>query len=77
MNGSPQCVFLIWNFRLYVTHRLAQDWGSMRYLELDRTDLEDAEGEMASVPAPFDRFRASSVPANGVIGSVFYAFPAG
>jgi hypothetical protein len=49
----------------------------MRYLELDANDLEDAERAMAPVSAPLGQFRASSIAANAVIGSVFYAFPAG
>ncbi|KAJ7591514.1 amino acid permease-domain-containing protein [Mycena floridula] len=50
-------------------------WGSMRYLELHRSDLQKAEAIMSRKPKLIDQFRASSIAGNGVLGSVFYAFP--
>jgi len=49
----------------------------MRYLELSMKDIEDAEKEMSPIPPQLDQFRAASIAGNGVIGSVFYAFPSG
>ncbi len=49
----------------------------MRYLELGADNIKDAEREMEQTPIRLDQFRASSIAANAVIGSVFYAFPAG
>lgn len=49
----------------------------MRYLELGADDMAEAEKEMEKDPVRLDQLRASSIAANAVIGSVFYAFPAG
>ncbi|KIM22963.1 hypothetical protein M408DRAFT_269399 [Serendipita vermifera MAFF 305830] len=52
-------------------------WGSMRYLELSKSDMAEAQKVMEQQVYPqLDQFRASSIAANAVIGSVFYAFPA-
>jgi hypothetical protein len=49
----------------------------MQYIELSRGDVEDGEKEMSQAPAPLDQFRAASIAGNGLVGSVFYAFPSG
>ncbi|PVG04382.1 hypothetical protein CPB86DRAFT_843350 [Serendipita vermifera] len=51
-------------------------WGSMQYLELSRDDWDEAKKVMSTHPPTLDQFRVSSIAANGVVGSVFYAFPA-
>ena len=49
----------------------------MQYIELSRDEIEEGEKEMSQAPAPLDQFRAASIAGNGLVGSVFYAFPSG
>ncbi|KAG8922084.1 hypothetical protein FRC02_012152 [Tulasnella sp. 418] len=51
-------------------------WGSMSYVELTPDDISAAEARVNEKPFQLDQLRASSIAGNGIIGSVFYAFPA-
>ena len=57
--------------------KFQKGWGSTNYLELSPSELEGANEFMEAKLTTIDQWRASSIAGNGVIGSVFYAFPAG
>lgn len=51
-------------------------WGSISYSELTEEQLVKANQRMSGTEIQMGQFRSSSISGNGVVGSVFYAFPA-
>ncbi|CAE6496372.1 unnamed protein product [Rhizoctonia solani] len=51
-------------------------WGRVEYTEIKDEQLKEACLRMNEPEVEMGQFRASSVSGNGVVGSVFYAFPA-
>ncbi|KAF8606430.1 hypothetical protein BDV93DRAFT_594682 [Ceratobasidium sp. AG-I] len=51
-------------------------WGSVSYSQITSEQLHEAEKRVSQTEVQMGQFRASSISGNGVVGSVFYAFPA-
>ncbi|QRV74785.1 amino acid permease [Ceratobasidium sp. AG-Ba] len=51
-------------------------WGNISYSEIANDELQRAERRLSKSEDLMGQFRASSISGNGVVGSVFYAFPA-
>ncbi|CEL55150.1 hypothetical protein RSOLAG1IB_01158 [Rhizoctonia solani AG-1 IB] len=51
-------------------------WGQVSYKEIKQDRLDKAHKSMSELGVQMGQFRSSSISGNGVVGSVFYAFPA-
>ncbi|KAG8746440.1 hypothetical protein FRC11_012703, partial [Ceratobasidium sp. 423] len=51
-------------------------WGKVSYTEINDEQLKEAHQRIIEPETEMGQFRASSISGNGVVGSVFYAFPA-
>ncbi|KAG8777012.1 hypothetical protein FRC12_000579 [Ceratobasidium sp. 428] len=51
-------------------------WGTVSYAEITEDQLQAAGKRLSEPQVQMGQFRASSISGNGVVGSVFYAFPA-
>ncbi|KAG8773278.1 hypothetical protein FRC12_002625, partial [Ceratobasidium sp. 428] len=51
-------------------------WGTVSYAEITEDQLQAARKRLSEPQVQMGQFRASSISGNGVVGSVFYAFPA-
>ncbi|KAL5635173.1 hypothetical protein ACGC1H_003014 [Rhizoctonia solani] len=51
-------------------------WGKVLYIEIKDEQLEAAHQRMSEPEVQMGQFRSSSISGNGVVGSIFYAFPA-
>ncbi|KAB5594854.1 Transcription-associated protein 1 [Ceratobasidium theobromae] len=63
-----------WEFR--ITLLAYSGWGSLSYEELAQEKLIEANHRIIEPEIQMGQFRSSSISGNGVVGSVFYAFPA-
>ncbi|GAB1521665.1 hypothetical protein RhiTH_004762 [Rhizoctonia solani] len=51
-------------------------WGEVSYREIKKGQLMMARNSMSDTGVQMGQFRSTSISGNGVVGSVFYAFPA-
>ncbi|KDN50796.1 hypothetical protein RSAG8_01294, partial [Rhizoctonia solani AG-8 WAC10335] len=51
-------------------------WGKVLYIEIKGEQLKEAHQRISEPEVQMGQFRSSSISGNGVVGSVFYAFPA-
>ncbi|CAE7052581.1 unnamed protein product [Rhizoctonia solani] len=51
-------------------------WGKVLYIEITDEQLKEGDQRMSEPEIQMGQFRSSSISGNGVVGSIFYAFPA-
>ncbi|KAA1477796.1 hypothetical protein DENSPDRAFT_787193 [Dentipellis sp. KUC8613] len=73
MHGTLLCVRS--NEFTFQADDASQGWGSLRYVEIKKEDLDAVEESAKEPIAYLGQIKASSVAGNGVVGSVFYTFP--